>query len=159
MKKPTSVGVFWPHCCLSIFSLGDFVLIWWEYVLLITRHDIRPLYLPNLEKHVSLDLEKNTYQQVLWLRHWIPISGVPCSKPLGGSKYFFWGGGYYTKYKCIIFVTLWFYLNKWLCVLSVTIGHGSIWINDCVYSQLLLVMSLSGQKIGPGTCLPKNVHC
>ena len=21
-----------------------------------------------------------------WLRHWIPNPGVPCSKPLGGSK-------------------------------------------------------------------------
>ena len=34
---------------------------------------------------------------------------------------------------------------------------GSIWINDCVYTQLLLVVSLIGQKIGPGTCLPKKL--
>ena len=40
----------------------------------------------------------------------------------------FWG--YCTKYKCIVFIDLWFYLNKWLCVLSVTISHEFKWSEE-----------------------------
>ena len=25
-------------------------------------------------------------EMTLWLMHWIPNQGIPCSKPLGGSK-------------------------------------------------------------------------
>ena len=113
-EKHLPVRVFWSHCWLSMSNLGDFVLIWWEYVWFITRHDSRPFYIFQIWKNTCSTWFREKHQ---------PVSVFH---------------GYCTKYKCIIFIDLWFYLN------------------DCVFSQLLLVMSLSGQKIGPGLCLTKK---
>ena len=105
-KKHLPVCVFWSHYWLSISNLGDFVLIWWEYVWLITIHYIRPFYIFQIRKNICFT----------WFREkHLPV-GV------------FWG--YSTKYKCIIFMDLWFYLNKWLCVHSVTIGREFNWSED-----------------------------
>ena len=97
-EKHLLVCVFWSHYWLSISNLGDFVLIWWEYVWLITRHDVRPFYIFQIWENTCFTwyIEKHLLVGVFW--------------------------GYCTKYKCIIFIDLWFYLNKY-----------------CVYSQLLLV--------------------
>ena len=88
-EKHLPVGVFWSHCWLSISSLGEFVLVWWVYVWLITRHDIRSFYIFHIWRNTCFTwLRENQLQVGVFL-------------------------GFRTKYKFIIFIDLWFYLNKW----------------------------------------------
>ena len=88
-EKHLPVGVFWSHCWLSISSLGEFVLVWWVYVWIITRHDIRSFYIFQIWRNTCFTwLRENQLQVGVFL-------------------------GFRTKYKFIIFIDLWFYLNKW----------------------------------------------
>ena len=83
-----------------------------------------PLWIFSIEKIMNFSdyLNKSSINYIgaiaQWLRHWIPNLGVPCSKPLGGSKVesalfillrsIKWAPGISGNLVCVFFVCLFF---------------------------------------------------